>query len=244
MITAIHSNDTDSSLENGIIINKSITIDGQGHTIDGGGKMRIFQVTNNAVVTLKNITFENGKTGENGCGGAVLNDGAKNITVINCTFNKNSAYDGGAIYHVYAINCTFINNTASRYGGAMFDRYAYNCTFINNHANYGGAVQGVSAAYNCTFINNTAKIGGSAMYQSKAYNCTFVNNNVYTTIIYFYINDDMITLGDTVLFSGLPECKLTVNATKDGSSETFNCTNNGWKIENLEPGIYNALRIT
>ena len=99
----------DNSLENGIIVDKSITIDGQGHKIDANHNMRIFQVTNHTMVTFKNITFLNGWTGNEGYGGAVWNNGAENITIIDCAFNGNTASYGGAISSVCnAINCTFI----------------------------------------------------------------------------------------------------------------------------------------
>ena len=178
-------------LENGIEIRESLTIDGKGHTIDAAGKMRIFQVTNNAVVTFKNIIFENGWTGSKGYGGAVWNNGGNTITVINCTFNKNSANYGGAISRVNAINCTFINNEAYEYGGAMYEGgSAVNCTFVNNKAKeYGGAMEGGSAvncsAVNCTFINNTAIESGAVEQLSSAVNCIFINNTAeYTGAMY------------------------------------------------------------
>ena len=56
----------DTGLENGIIIDKSIIIDGQEHKIDANHKMRIFQVTNNAIITFKNIIFSNGLAANGG----------------------------------------------------------------------------------------------------------------------------------------------------------------------------------
>ena len=76
-----YNSETDSALIDGIKITKSITINGNGHKVDGGGKMRIFQVTNNATVTFNNIIFVNGVTAQNG--GAILNNVAKNVTAIN-----------------------------------------------------------------------------------------------------------------------------------------------------------------
>ena len=279
----------DKELENGIIINKSVTIDGQGHKIDANGLMRIFQVTNSANVTFKNIIFTNGHTpiSNNENGSAVWNNGAKNVTAINCTFDHNYAYYGGAIYNVSAVNCSFVNNTAEEGGGAMRYGSAVNCTFVNNTAKLkGGAICDGSAAncslvnntsmlggamyessaVNCTFVNNTAEFGGAmnrgpavncsfinntveykgfesnakgeAMYDGTVTNCSFINNNVYYTHIQFYIINKNLYLGNTALFYGLPECNLTVNVTKDGVSKTFNCTNKGWEIENIDPGRY------
>ena len=49
----------------GISIDKNIVIDGKGHTIDAKGFSRIFQLTGNHEVTLKNIVFINGFAGDN-----------------------------------------------------------------------------------------------------------------------------------------------------------------------------------
>ena len=49
----------------GIVINKDITIDGKGYTIDGAGTASIFRIENNAHVILKNIKFINAR-GTNG----------------------------------------------------------------------------------------------------------------------------------------------------------------------------------
>ena len=264
--------DTDSSLKDGIEIRKSVTIDGQGHKIDANKKMRIFQVTSDATVTFKNISFLNGWTENYGYGGAIWSNGG-NVIAINCTFKNNSAYYGGAMKEGTAINCTFIKNKASQEGGAIYYKtnnkdYALNCTFIGNEAYIGSGIyidrtsaenpittaencsfinntalhdsamfQGT--AVNCTFINNTAHNDGAAMRHCHAVNCTFENNDVYVTNISFSnLNDDLIALDDTILFKGLPECNLTVKATKDGETKTFTCNNAGWEVKDLEPGTY------
>ena len=250
------------NLANGIIINKSVTIDGQGHKIDANNLMRIFQITNNAEVTFKNIIFANGQAKYGGFGAALWNNGAKNVTAINCTFESNAASYGGAISNVNALKCSFKNNSASNFGGAMWKGSAVNCSFIGNTAKYGGAMHMAQntidcsftsnvasefggamnggSAVNCSFINNVANIG-SAIYTGVADNCSFVGNNAYRTEIKFYINrNDILLLGDIVSFQGLPECNLTVTVTKYAFSKEFRCDNKGWNIEDLELGIYNV----
>ena len=250
------------NLANGIIINKSVTIDGQGHKLDANNLMRIFQITNNAEVTFKNIIFANGQAKYGGFGAALWNNGAKNVTAINCTFENNVASYGGAISNVNALKCSFKNNSASNFGGAMWKGSAVNCSFIGNTAKYGGAIHSAQnaidcsftsnvasefggamnggSAVNCSFINNVANIG-SAIYTGVADNCSFVGNNAYRTEIKFYINrNDILLLGDIVSFQGLPECNLTVTVTKDGFSKEFRCNDKGWKIEELELGAYNV----
>ena len=161
----------------GISITKDLTIDGQGYTIDGNNKARIFKVENGHNVVFRNITFINGwATDEDG--GAIY--GNEGVTAVNCTFTNNNVYeDGGAMYGGSAVNCTFTNNLALGYGGAMFGGSAVNCTFNFNSAPSpdGGGVMYYGSAVNCTFNNNT----GSAMYNGSAVNCTFNNNTGFNS---------------------------------------------------------------
>ena len=135
-------NDFDSK---GIIINQSITIDGQGHKVDAQGKSRIFKITADNII-LKNINFINGNTTD--FGGAVYFENSG--TLSDCNFINNTATDfGGAIYMDSGSikNCNFTNNTASQRTGAVcFDSF--------------GTVE------NCNFVNNTALLWGSAIGMS------------------------------------------------------------------------------
>lgn len=108
----------------GIVINKNLTINGNGHTLNGLSKSRIILIdlglrgTN--TVKLNNIKFTNGYTDL--YGGAILNFG--NLTINKCTFTNNRAkYCGGAINSVgYALykNSVFNKNTAVKGdGGAI-----------------------------------------------------------------------------------------------------------------------------
>ena len=158
----------EDEITKGIIINKNITIDGKGHTIDAKQMTRIFNVQA-LNVTFKNIIFVNGKSnlryddGGNH-GGAIYykldNTEAVNFNIINCTFinniadvdNYNMKYSGGAIYIKanegrYNIeDCTFINNTAKDKGGAIYlntknaEISLYNSTFMGNKAEHDGAL--------------------------------------------------------------------------------------------------------
>ena len=153
----------------GITIDKDLTIDGRGYTIDGDKKSRIFYVERDCNVVFKNITFINGYSN---VGGAMSGGSA-----VNCTFNGNHANDvGGAMREGSAVNCTFNGNHANLDGGAMWGGSAVNCTFNDNHAHDGGAMWGGSAV-NCTFNYNTAERSGGAMMGGSAVNCTFNDNN-------------------------------------------------------------------
>ena len=51
--------DYDANFSEGIVINDTVLIDGNGHRIDGANQARIFNITGNGV-TLKNIILVNG----------------------------------------------------------------------------------------------------------------------------------------------------------------------------------------
>ena len=105
-----------SGSTDGIVLNKSITIDGKNHKIDGNGTSRIFTAYDGNI-TLKNLVLVNGYSK---VGGAIS---AKNITLNNVTFENNRATSqGGAVYVSTGItveNCVFDANSAFE-GAAIY----------------------------------------------------------------------------------------------------------------------------
>jgi len=79
-------------------ITGTITIEGGGHTISGGGKTRIFDV-DGGQLTIKHLTLTKGRAPEAEYGGAIrLRNGAQ-LTVENSTLAENAAANGGgALY--------------------------------------------------------------------------------------------------------------------------------------------------
>ena len=128
----------------GLEISERITLDGQGHKIDGNSSNMDFLLRVHADgVSLKNVVFTNW----------------------DLTYSFNLIEWIGANGEMK--NCTFINNTAL-YGGAVdwtgINGFLINSTFINNTAENGGGlywygIEGTIA--NCIFFNNTAEIGGA-----------------------------------------------------------------------------------
>ena len=192
----------DAAFKKGIVLNRPVTIDGQGHTLNGNNLSRIFYIRDTNKVIIKNINFINGNAGDDRQGGAVyLGDIGRDYKVINCSFSNNTAIYAGAMCLGTAINCTFIENKAlgdsASCGGAMTYGTAINCTFIQNSANgaiaMGGATYSTDA-YNCSFVLNhvdgnemppegnpndpvgDAGVGGAMIY-GIANNCTFINNH-------------------------------------------------------------------
>ena len=153
-------------------INKQITINGNGHSIDASHASRIFMINADNVV-LKNLRLLNGNTDM--WGGAIycehpltidncefISNHAKykggalysftELTVTNTIFSKNSAENGGAVYlessHALFKNVKFLENQADWSSGALLSLYESNttvegCIFINNYATqYSDAVCG------------------------------------------------------------------------------------------------------
>lgn len=191
----------------GISINKNLTIDGQGYTIDANELGRIFNInTINCNVTLKNIIFKNANYG-GGVGGAIYFKGSS-LTVENCTFESNKNHfskGGGAIYCAFnenvlinITNSTFTKNTVEANGGALyFDNpsekittynvYITNCDFNENYAGgssgYGGGAMTIYRLINVyidssRFVANGAGPEGGAIRYSGS--TTIRNSEFYS----------------------------------------------------------------
>ena len=133
-----------------IIINKKITIDGNGHSIEN-----ISFTCDANEIELNNITFFNVTT--NRVNGGALQLNGQSISINNCIFYNNiingtSVYEGGAIsvnsssIETKITDCYFISNFCSNNGGAIRwignDGVLIGCKFIGNSAtNSGGAIK-------------------------------------------------------------------------------------------------------
>lgn len=127
-----------------IKIDKPLTIEGNGATLDAKGLSKIFEITGTNV-KVNNIQFTNGKSS---CAGAIdwwhgdygENRDANGL-LTNCKFtNCQAEYRGGAVYvcdnSVTIYGCEFSNNEAYA-GGAVFIS-GNNCIIdsCNFHGNY------------------------------------------------------------------------------------------------------------
>ena len=107
-----------------IVINKDLTIDGHGHTINCLNKKGcIAFFSSSGTVFLKNINIINGHNSDTKKGGAIQITGSAQYSFENCTFENNwaSSY-GGAIYNdagreISIKNCRFTSNNADSYDG-------------------------------------------------------------------------------------------------------------------------------
>lgn len=185
--------------ESAIMVNKNLTIVGNGYTIDGDNQNAILMIgTNPTHVVIDNINFVNGynnngpfaisaypsntiitncsfsnhgkkRTGVQHTSGAVFLRGGNNI-VDNCSFDHNIANDGAAIY------CQGTNDIIN------------NCIFTDNDADQGIIYcQNSTKIYNCTFHNNSGDNIYSYSSGAVAYNCNI------TTGLHNCVNKDYLT---------------------------------------------------
>ena len=214
--------DDEEPLKDGIRIVHNVTINGNGHTIDGNGKARIFHILGNTVVTFNNISFINAHTAYGGNGGAILAETISTVKAINSTFNKNNASYGGAVYHVDCENCIFLNNYAQR-GGAMYEGNANNCIFLSNSAEY---------------------TPSHDIYNTDNEYCIFVtsaNLSVSDLFTVPYSGEKQMINLTTDNGQTLNNIPVTIRLTKDGEDAgTYSALSGvGW-IVNLAPGNYTA----
>lgn len=165
---------------NGVLINKTLKINGADFTINGNNASRIFNIISDDCV-LNNINFINGR---NPSYGAAVYSTASNTNITNCNFTDNIGCDyGGAIYFekmAYVSYSNFKSNQVEKNkvtrasGGAIYfkkEGELLNNNFEDNYALYsGGAVYFASQATveNCNFTRNNANSGGAIYYASQA----------------------------------------------------------------------------
>ena len=151
-------------------ITSEIDIEGNGHTLSGAGKFRIFDV-NGGALTISNATLTAGKAS---WGGAISlkNSGRANITDVR--FSKNSAFFGGAIAtesagdQLQVSASSFIGNSAEASGGAIHSDggvtdISDSAFHDNSAAATGGAISiaaGQAAISNSTISGSRAVQGG------------------------------------------------------------------------------------
>jgi len=154
----------------------------------------------NSTAVLDGFTLTLGNANGSGIhgGGAGMRNLSSSPTISHCTFSRNTAVAGAAIYNVdisspVVTDCIFRENevTIGGGGGAMVNinsssAIITNCSFIGNKA--GGAMVNNTSnpiITNCSFIGNQSNISGGGMYNFNAspviINCSFSGNQAVTT---------------------------------------------------------------
>lgn len=178
-------------------------------------------------LTLRNLTFRNGAEGGCGRNGGGVCAVERTVSIVNCTFEGNSAtFGGGGVYIRDGIlsvsDSTFTGNSALTGGGGILanrtDTTVTRSTFSGNStpSELGfadGSGGGIDALYgtlvlsDSTFIGNSAKYGGalSGMYFNTVTNTTFYQN-------YAESYGGAISMRDGTLVNST----IVENATSDG----------------------------
>ena len=150
-------------------ITGTITIEGNGFSISGGRRFRIFDV-NRGRLTINNLTMTDGKS-FSGDGGAIRLQGGSQVSVNDSRFIKNFANNGGAIAvssrneRLTVVNSFFFGNGAGYNGGALSliggAAKDSGSSFVSNSAGHdGGAIRvlnfGRLTLENSSLIHNRA----------------------------------------------------------------------------------------
>lgn len=178
---------------------------------------------------IRNCLFLENNGGHHG--GAVM--ALEDATFVDCTFRKNSALQGGAVYSEASSDPSFVN-----------------CVFEENSALFGGAMAltgdpGDSPRITgCRFNGNSALDGGGAVYvqgvQSTFTGCTFTSNSalnqgggVFTT------GGGLATLLNCVLWSNSDGggAGLSAQYSGFGAVPVFSCVQ-GWLPGGLGAGVH------
>lgn len=144
---------------------RRLTINGNGHTLNGQNKYKFMSVKPGYTLILKTMSIINCNSKDysnyEDDGGAIRNDGTLNVD--NVYFTNNKAYRGGAICNY---GKTFISDSS----------------FRNNNATIAGAIFNYGDGLNVTsssFKNNDGYHAGTICNYDKFYiaNSDFINNN-------------------------------------------------------------------
>ncbi|MCY3797162.1 MAG: SH3 domain-containing protein [Chloroflexi bacterium] len=162
-------------------ITSDITIEGNGYTLSGDGRFRIFDVRAGKL-TINNLTLADGDASARYTeyGGAIRLRGAAQVVLNDSMFRNNKAQYGGAIAMEdnttrLTINRSgFVGNRAVFDGGALYTFYGgvitiENSSFVRNFSQRGDGTGGAISAQeavsvdisNSTFFRNIASIGGA-----------------------------------------------------------------------------------
>ena len=199
------------TITDGVLINKNLTINGNGFTIDAKGKSRIFYVTAGSL-NIINATLKNGYADY---GGAFYFENSIYASIINATFINNSADWGGANFFNNALSASevtglYINNSAD-YGATSYFRNISDSEvsglYINNSADYGAASyfrEVSSSAVTGIYINNSATGSGVNYFRNKASDSwvtgLYIDNDA-DDVIYFYGTVTNVNVTDAIFLN-------------------------------------------
>ena len=196
------------------VIKSVIALEGDGHTISGDGKFRIFDVggwphgsgdpDEESKLTINRLTMKEARADH---GSAVYIANGAEVNIYESQVSDNSGRIGGAIFNWGQLNIlgsTFTNNLAWDSGGAIENHGSATLAvrtseFSDNIAGHqGGAIFSSASATirSSSFARNSALEGGAIfIYQDalSVVNSTFSGNNAVTGGA-FYVRESTATL--------------------------------------------------
>ena len=224
-------NDTDKGKEYINIVNRNLTIDGNGKIIDANNKAGVFKITDGSNIVLKNMVIRNGLN-------STIILANSRLSTFNVTFeNNHDITDGAAVYCENAIYQSsgdkFVDNDAIR-GASIF---ALSSNVILNNALFKsanpvqwGLIYGASSELDITdsiFANSTSK------YATAIYNTfkTHIKKSKFHNL-HANLTAGAIAVKGTTEFSTtyIDDCEfINVSSTKNGGALFFDIygTSNG-----------------
>ncbi|MBC8592636.1 right-handed parallel beta-helix repeat-containing protein [Oscillospiraceae bacterium N12] len=178
-------------LKDSQFINNTAEISG-----NNGGALAAYEST----ISAENCIFQKNIAGSNG--GALFSEGGQDMTVLNCQFNENAGWEGGAIRYTNADeaemsiqvkDCTFTKNKDAKSNGngsgGAINYTAWNstieitnCQFDGNTVGNAGGALRINGKFNldhCDFYNNIAGDHAGGWLDAEVAtvsNCTFGKN--------------------------------------------------------------------
>lgn len=162
------------TLSSMLTLSKSVTITGPGAnilTVSGNDTVGVFNATAGTTTTISGLTIAHGFA----TAGAGIYSNGSALTVNNCIFTDNAAYNSSAINVGGAINA--VGSTALTVNSS---------TFLNNKATganapAGGAIYGggTTVVNNSTFLGNSAQANGGAIATLIGSRLTVRNSTIY-----------------------------------------------------------------
>lgn len=169
----------DSSLKNGITINKDVTINGNNFTIDGNGINSIFNVQNNGKLTLNNVCIINSFTGASSI---INNHGTLTFNNVNFTSHRSiSKADTGLFRDIYNAGNLTIKN--SNFIDSTFEVTSNQYTNLNNLKIRGFIDNAGELSIENTNFNNNQFKPTNKLGRSHEVSPILFNNNPGLTLI-------------------------------------------------------------
>ena len=205
--------------KNGMLYNKTLTLNGNDNYISGDKGARIFTVSVSDII-INNMTFVNGSADK---GGALLfSAAATNTQIINSNFTDNAAsVSGGAIFfnipsdNILIENSAFDSNTAPEGGAVTFNKDTSSNLYENMNI--------VSSNFTNNRATNANGEGGSAMLINMVYGLSFDK---------CIFDSNIANSNGALRFNGFNdvqynECEFTDNEAANGGAMYYYTTGTG-----------------